>query len=348
MIKSRKRMLFNILFLVLIFSATIWVVFRGEDLGAVLDYLATARAEYVIACVACVLFFILGEAVILYYLMLVLGYKVRLSHCCLYSFVGFFYSCITPSASGGQPMQVVTMRKDDIPVAVSSVVLAIVTLTYKTVLILVGLSVMVLRPARLMACLEPVQGLIWLGLGLNILFVAALLLLVFRAELLRTIAKWSFSAWHRFRPSKNEKKEFVRLERAIAQYEGSAEFYRTHKHVIVQVFLICFVQRFCLFFVTWFTYRSFALSGYGPGEVTGAQAMISVASDMLPLPGGVGVSESMFLRIFEPIFGSELVLPGLMISRGISYYVQLLISAVMSVLALFVIREDRGKGGDKS
>ena len=69
--------------------------------------------------------------------------------------------------------------------------------------------------------------------------------------------------------------------------------------------------------------------------------MISVAADMLPLPGGMGVSENLFLEIFEPIFGEELILPGMVISRGISYYTQLLISAVMTIAASFIIKEEK-------
>ena len=49
------------------------------------------------------------------------------------------------------------------------------------------------------------------------------------------------------------------------------------------------------------------------------QAVISVAVDMLPLPGGVGVSEGLFMTMFEPVFGEKL-LPGMLLSRGISYY----------------------------
>ena len=67
--------------------------------------------------------------------------------------------------------------------------------------------------------------------------------------------------------------------------------------------------------------------------------MISVAVDMLPLPGGMGISENLFLRMFLPVFGAELVLPGMVVSRGISYYTQLLLSAVMTVASSFIIRK---------
>ena len=336
--KGIKKYL-NLLFLAAVFIITIWAVFRGEDLKEVMNGLAIADIAYIIPGVLCVIAFILGESVVIFYLMRTLGNRICFSHCCLYSFIGFFYSSITPSASGGQPMQVVAMRKDKIPVAVSTVVLAIVTITYKLVLVVIGLAVMLIRPSQLMVYLEPVESIIYLGLALNVICIALLMLLVFHPNAVRVLAMRTLGLLNRIRPFKNLEKQTRRLDDIVNQYHGTADFYRTHKHVIVNVFLITLLQRFILFLVAWFTYRAFRLQGHSMPTVVGLQAMISVAADMLPLPGGMGISEKLFLEIFAPIFGSALILPGMMISRGISYYTQLLISAVMTVAAPFIIKE---------
>ena len=65
------------------------------------------------------------------------------------------------------------------------------------------------------------------------------------------------------------------------------------------------------------------------------QGSISVSVDMLPLPGGMGISETLFLAIFPPVFG-ELLLPAMVLSRGLGYYSELLISAIFTVAAVFV------------
>lgn len=337
--RKNLKQCFNLFFLIVIFGLTLWSVFRGEDFGQVLSFLETADPLYVLPGVLCVILFIVGESAVIYYLMRTLGSHVQFSHCCLYSFIGFFYSCITPSASGGQPMQVVAMRKDHIPVAVSTVVLAIVTITYKLVLVVIGSAVMLIRPAGLMVYLRPVENLMYLGLGLNILCIALLLLLVFHPSAVQHCAEWIFSLINRIRPFRHPEKQAEKLNHLTDQYKGAAEFYRTHRHVIVNVFLITFVQRCLLFFVTWLIYRSFGLSGESLSVIVLLQAMIAVASDMLPLPGGMGVSENLFLTIFEPLFGEALILPGMILSRGIGYYTQLLISGVMTVAASFILRE---------
>lgn len=67
------------------------------------------------------------------------------------------------------------------------------------------------------------------------------------------------------------------------------------------------------------------------------QSVISVSVDMLPLPGGMGISEKLFSMIFEPVFGSALLIPGMILSRGLGYYTELLISAIFTIVANFTI-----------
>lgn len=77
------------------------------------------------------------------------------------------------------------------------------------------------------------------------------------------------------------------------------------------------------------------------------QAVISVSVDMLPLPGGMGISETLFLTIFTPVFGA-LLLPGMVLSRGLGYYGELLISALFTIVAQLTIGQGHGKENKES
>lgn len=346
MSKERRKQFFNILLFAVVFALTVNSVFSGTDLTQLLTYLSSVNLGYILPSIVCVVLFILGESVIFHYLFRTLGLQSRFSHCCLYSFIGFFYSCITPSASGGQPMQLIAMRKDRLPAGPATVVLAIVTITYKLVLVLLGVVVMVLRPSAVMQYLAPVESIMYLGMVLNVVCIAALLLLVFHPSVIRSLTTGGLMLIHRIRPIKDLDRQAQRVENLIAQYQGAAEFYRSHKGIIVNVLLITIAQRFILFFVTWLTYLAFGLSGHDMLLITVLQGMIAVAADMLPLPGGMGVSETLFLQIFTPIFGQAMVLPGMVVSRSISFYTQLLISAVMTVAASFIIKAPKDNTGN--
>lgn len=334
----RKKLL-NALLLAVIFTVTVWSVFRGESINEVIDFLITADLKYIIPSILCVFLFIGGEAVSMYYLLRVLGYKIPMGHCWMHSFIGFFYSCITPSSSGGQPMQILSMRKDSVPVPVSTVVLAILAITYKLVLVVIGLAVMIVRPDAIITHIAPVRGFIYAGLVLNIICIAFLMMLVFMPATIKAIVEKIIRLISRIRPFKHPERISAALEKTISQYAGAADFYRRNGHVLFNVLVLTFLQRIALFAITWFTYRAFSLAIETPVTIMTLQSMISVAADMLPLPGGMGASENLFIEVFRNIFGEERVLPAMVISRGISFYAQVLISGAMTIAAVFLLKD---------
>ncbi len=340
---SKKKNMMNALFLAAVFLLTIWAVFRGKDIHMVIRYLETAEKPYILAGIVCVITFIWGESIIIWYLLGTIGYQLKPLRCYLYSFIGFFFSCITPSATGGQPAQIFYMKKDNIPVPESTLVLMIVTITYKFVLVVLGLLILLIRPARVMFYLEPVMFWMYLGIALNVFCVISMLTLVFHPHLARVIMVKGLSFLERLHLLKTKPERMQKLENAMNQYHGAAEYYWSHKLVVVNAFFITVLQRLVLFFVTYLIYRAFRIHGESAWVIVSLQGMISVAVDMLPLPGGMGISETLFLIIFQPIFGEMLILPAMILSRGISYYSQLLISAVMTVAAHFIIRGESEK-----
>lgn len=334
--QTKKKVIFNGIFLLLVFSLTIYGVFHGEDLGAMLDAIRSADKLWLLPGALLVVFFIWGESIIIWYMMRSFGIRLRKRTCFLFSSVGFFFSCITPSASGGQPMQIYYMKKEKIPIPVSTVILMIVTITYKLVLVVIGLGILLFGGNFLHHYLEDVLPIYYLGLGLNVFCVCFMTLLVFHPLLAKSLMTKGLAVLERLHLLRHKEGRMRRLEESMDTYNETAAYLKTHIRVIIHVFLITFVQRMALFAATWFVYRSFRLHGTLAGDVIFLQAVISVSVDMLPLPGGMGISESLFLKIFKPVFGAML-LPGMVLSRGLGYYSQLLISAVFTVAAQLTI-----------
>lgn len=332
-----KKTVFNILFLLLVFGLTMYYVFHGEDMEALSGYLKQSNAWYWLAGTVLVVLFILSESVIIHYMMRSVGQHTILTHCFLYSFVGFFFSAITPSATGGQPAQLYFMKKDKLSMSISTLILMVVTITYKAVLVVIGLVVVIFRPRVIMQYLSPVIGWCYLGVALNVFCVAFMMILVFHPTLAENILVSLIRVFCRITHSKKEKKWIQRISGAMEKYRSVADYLRKNKRVIVNVLLITFIQRIMWFFITYLIYLSFSLQGVGAVTITTLQGMISVSVDMLPLPGGMGMSETLFLSIFRPICGKNFVLPVMVVSRGISYYTQLIISAIMTGVAYFTI-----------
>ena len=342
--KSRKKIIFNGVFLAVVFALTIYGVFHGEDLSSMMDAIHRADKRWLIPGIALVAFFIWGESIIIWYMMRSSGIQLKKRTCFLFSSVGFFFSCITPSASGGQPMQIYYMKKEKISIPVSTVILMIVTITYKLVLVVIGIGIAIFGRGFLHKYLEGILPVFYLGLALNIFCVTFMTILVFHPLLAKAIMVKGMKLLERLHLVKKKDGRLKKLEDSMDTYRDTAAYLKTHPRVIVNIIAITFVQRMAMFAVTWFVYKAFGLSGSSAFVIIILQGTISVAVDMLPLPGGMGISEQLFLRIFLPIFGSKLLLPGMLLSRGLGYYTELLLSALLTIVANFTIGRNVKKG----
>ena len=334
--ENKKKTIFNVIFLLVVFTGTMYGVFHGEDIGEIVKILEQVNVLWLIPGVICVVVFIWGESIIIYYMMRTLKIRLKKWTCFLFSSVGFFFSCITPSASGGQPAQIYYMKKEKIPIPVSTLVLMIVTITYKFVLVAIGVGIAVFGRGFLHRYLTGILPIFYLGLALNIFCVTFMTVLVFHPDLARNFLVKGLKILEKLHIVRKKHSRLKKLEDSMDTYRETAAYLRTHPRVIFHVILITFAQRMALFAVTWFVYRAFSLSGTGFWTVLFLQAVISVSVDMLPLPGGMGISETLFLNIFVPVFGS-LLLPGMVLSRGLGYYGELFISAFFTVIAQLTI-----------
>lgn len=347
--KSHRKILINAVLFFLVFALTVYGVFQGEDLRQLFQAIQQADPFWLFPAIACVFVFIWGESIILWHMMHSYGIHMKERHCFLVSSVGFFFSCVTPSASGGQPMQIYFMKKEKIPIPVATIILMIVTIIYKFVLVVIGLGILLFAGDFLELYLSDILLIFYLGLGLNILCVTFMILLVFHPFLAKKMMVAGLQLLERMHFIRHREGRLTTLELSMDLYNETAKYMREHPWLIIRVFLITFVQRTALFAVTYFVYRAFSLNSFPAFTIILLQAVISVSVDMLPLPGGMGISETLFLTIFAPVF-KELLLPGMVLSRGLGYYSELLISAIFTLAAVVVFerrQQKRKKKGKK-
>lgn len=239
-------------------------------------------------------------------------------------------------------MQIYYMKKDKLPIPVTTLVLMIVTITYKAVLVVIGIGACILGRGFLREYMGNLMWVFYLGVGLNVFCVSFMLVLVFAPGLAKSLMIKGLKLLEKIRLLKHRPERLCKLEESMDLYHETAAFWAGHKRIMANVFLLTFVQRVILFTITYWVYRAMGLHTYGIFTITLLQSVISVAVDMLPLPGGMGISESLYMVMFVPVFG-DAMLTSMVLSRGISYYGQLFISAVMTCAAHFIIGRKTGK-----
>ena len=129
---ERKRTLGLVLLAALIFG-TLFFLLRQQPLSTLAQVLRTMRPQYVLLGLGLMFCFVGCEALCSKLILGRLGHALPYRKCLGYSFVGFYVSSITPSATGGQPAQIYYMSKDGVPAAHGSLNMMLIAVCYQTV-----------------------------------------------------------------------------------------------------------------------------------------------------------------------------------------------------------------------
>ena len=99
--ENKKKMIFNVLFLFLVFVATLYGVFHGEDLSEIAEILKTVNLYWLFPGVVCVIIFIWGESIIIFYMMHTLGIHLKKWKCFLCGILFQLYHAIRNRRTAG-------------------------------------------------------------------------------------------------------------------------------------------------------------------------------------------------------------------------------------------------------
>lgn len=328
----KKKLAINVILFLAIMVFTMWFVFRDEGVEAVLTAMKQMSFAHLLLAIAIALFFVSAEGVMIWYLLRSIDGTSSLFSCIRCSFIGFLISGITPSATGGQPMQLYYLKRDGNSWSLSSVALMTVALMYKLVLVLFGVGILLFWHAPLRGYLGTgYYRLFLLGLTLNTLLVVGLLMVMFTPSVIRLLsgkAEWLAVKLHLLKKAGSKQ---ARLDHFMDNYQNALSFLKEHKGKMFVVLLGTVVQRAAVFALTYVVYRGMGMSGVALTTIMWLQAAVYIAVDMLPIPGAQGITEAMYRRAFLNIFTAGHVTASMCISRGVSFYLMICVGLVVTL-----------------
>ena len=346
MIKKILKYALNIGLILVITLFTLNLIFKEQELPEIISDIKIADPRWIALGAAVAILFVAGESSIIHYMLRVLDQKTSFLRCLKYSFIGFFFCYITPSSTGGQPMQMYHMKKDKIKIGYSTLIMLLITIAYKSVLVLLALGFLIFNYNTVAAYAGDMKWLIVLGFVLNLSFIVLLLLVFIKPIWARALGIKTVDLLTKLHIMKrrNKEKYTEKLITICDTYAMGADYIKKNLWVVFNVFLITVVQRMCYFSITWIIYKAYGMSAASYIDIVTIQIMIAIAVEMLPLPGAAGITEGCFLLAFSEIFTMERVKPALLISRGLNFYLILIIGAIVTFAASIInMKRERKK-----
>ena len=203
----------------------------------------------------------------------------------------------------------------------------------------IGLVCAILNPSILK------DGLIWffiLGFTINGAALSLMLICVFSQKLTKKLSNLIMKLLKKFKVKDLEIKR-EKLQSAINQYNESSEFIKSHKIEFIKAIIRVFIQIVLYYMVPICVYKAFGLSSHSIIELFSMQAILYTTVSGLPLPGAIGVSETIFLKIFGVAFSDKLLSGAMLLSRGISFYLYVIISLIIVIINSMVKKKVVGE-----
>lgn len=331
-LQDKKKQFMGIGFIVVLMCVTIGYILKDESPQKVINTILSIKPVYIIGTIALMVFYILCEGLNIWITLKALKIKTKMIDCFGYGFVGFYFSGITPSASGGQPAQVYFMNRGKIPVSISSLSLMILLFAHQLVIVVFGIIGLFSKMDYAVTFKSGMNLLLLYGFLSNTFILLGILMLVIAPKTVFKIVNFFGRLLYKVKIIKNKEKIRKKIARSLEEYEDGAIYMRENPRVIVYVVLVSLLQVFAFFAIPYVIYKGMGLNGYNLGDLVFAQAVLNIAVSSLPLPGAVGASESIFVNMFKTFFESKLVIPGMLLTRISNFYLVLALSGVVSII----------------
>ncbi len=331
-LQNKKSQLLGIGFMLILMIASIMYVLKDESINSVMAAIHSVKAGYILIAIALMLGYIICEGVNIWITMRALNKKTSVKDCIEYGFVGFYFSSITPSSSGGQPAQVYFMNRKGISITSSSLGLMILLFAHQLVVMLYGLIALFIKPEFMVSHKAGFHLLLAYGLISNAIILFGILFLIFLPKVVFKILNTMGKLLYKIRIIKNKDKLREKISQSLEEYERGAIYMKKNPKILLYVILVTILQITMLFAIPYVIYLGFGLRKFSMMDLILTQAILNIAVSSLPLPGAVGASESVFVDMFRNFFGS-LVVPGMLLTRIANFYIVLIISGIVSLIS---------------
>lgn len=326
--KKTKRMITNLIIFILLIILTFYIILKDQNITEIFSILGNVKKQYILIAVICMCIYITCEAINIRRTLKNLNEKTTFWQNLKYALIGFFFSSITPGASGGQPMQIYYMYKDKISIANSTLALLINLSSMQIVTISIALVSVIFNHKYLNSTLTIF---FILGIILNASALTLLLIGIFSKKLSKKLVDFAIKIMKKLKIRNIEDKQ-MKLEYEMTKYQDNSDYIKNNKIMILKILLTTYIQFISFYSVSYWVYCSFGLNEYNFIEIITIQSILYATVSGIPSPGAVGVTEGGFIEIFKTIIPQGMINGAMLLNRGISFYLLVIISGIITAI----------------
>lgn len=257
------------------------------------------------------------------------------------AFVGVFFGAITPSNTGGQPMQLFVMSKMKVNIGFGSACMTQKFIVYQYVTMAISIFAIIAKFEFFQDSFTNFwsSAFIVLGFLTQVLVTVLFLIVCYSSKVTVFLLRLIGRLLKKIKFVKEPEKKIKRLKREFIQFHKANKLISSDKKRFALIIGLVFVQVLMIMSVPFFIYLAFDMpknaAAQGPPlgnlfDFICIQSFVLFTSNLIPLPGASGGAELAFSMYFGRYFGDKRILPAILLWRFIVYYGAMLLTAPFS------------------
>ena len=243
----------------------------------------------------------------------------------------FFFNAVTPFSTGGQPFQVYVLKKNKLTLSEGTNVVIQESIIHQIAIIIVGFLTIIINQIFKIC---PIDGIIFVllivGFLANLLVLVLLFVVSYGKKIDKLLIGWVVNLLTFFKIVKDKEKQTKKLNKSIENFNVNARLLISNKKKFIKLILLNCLAFMCLYIVPLTVL--FSLGNYNSFDGVTAIVLVSFASiisSYVPLPGGIGGQEYLFVTLFGFYLQKPLLSTLMLLWRFITYYLPMIVGAII-------------------
>lgn len=304
--KKKKSSKLNLFICGIAFIVMIVYLLFVDKLDNVLNALRNINPIFIIVCILFMVGYWLCESATIHAILKPLHPKAKFWHTWLDTIIGQYFNCITPFASGGQPMQAYYLVQFGVPLGAGLTALLSRFIVYQFVLTIYS-AVTLIAGLNLFGDDLSAKGLmpfVLIGFVINTAVIVFLLSIALWKSGTVKAANGIITLLTKMHIVKDPMHWRLYFTREVNKFHENFKFLKKNVWVIVKSCFFTFIQLTLYLSISYVLYRGFGLKGESLLKIISYQAYVLMISSFIPLPGAMGAAELGYAGFFKDMFGT--------------------------------------------
>lgn len=305
-------------------------LFFVDGVDSMVQVFSTANLWWLAAGAGCMILYWISEALILHTSVSCFDTRMKYRDTFKTTMIGQFFNCVTPSSTGGQPMQAYYMNRIGVGVGYATSALLIRFIVYQIGLTLYSVVVLLFKYQEFASEISGFKYLIIFGFVINTTVALMLLLVGFTKNFAKKIIRGLTKFLAKIHIVKNLDERLEQVDREVDSFHEGFLIIKQHKARIFGMLGLTILQLTFFFLIPVMIYFSFGLPLSGLFTMIAAGSCVQMASCFIPLPGAAGGAEVSFFMLFKLFFPSSQLGTAILLWRLLTFYFPILIGMYFS------------------